>query len=128
MVSIWYPAGGSEGRALAGYIAPRPGRLLAEALLRQVDRDPAMVDLSAVRTHAYQDAPARRGSYPVVLYSPGGGQSRSVGTVLVEDLASQGYVVVSIDHTYEAPAMRFREGAWRRPPFRHGVQRTSLGR
>ncbi|MCS7478278.1 prolyl oligopeptidase family serine peptidase [Umezawaea endophytica] len=40
---------------------------------------------------------------PVILYSPGGGQSRFLGTTLVEDLVSRGYAVVSVDHTPASP-------------------------
>jgi hypothetical protein len=46
----------------------------------------------------------------VVLYSPGSGDPRTWGTVLVEELASRGYVVVTIDHTYESPGVRFPDG------------------
>jgi hypothetical protein len=46
----------------------------------------------------------------VVLYSPGAGDPRTWGTVLVEELASRGYVVVTIDHTYEAPGVQFPDG------------------
>jgi alpha-beta hydrolase superfamily lysophospholipase len=38
----------------------------------------------------------------VVLYSPGAGDPRTWETALVQDLASRGYVVVTIDHTYDA--------------------------
>ncbi len=44
---------------------------------------------------------------PVVLYSPGLGTTRSWGTVLIEELASRGCIVVSIDHTYEAFGVDF---------------------
>jgi predicted dienelactone hydrolase len=39
-----------------------------------------------------------------VLYSPGLGTSRTFGSQQVEDLVSHGYVVVTVDHTGEAPA------------------------
>jgi hypothetical protein len=43
------------------------------------------------------------GRHPVVLYSPGFGTSRLLATFQVEELASRGYVVVTLDHTGEAP-------------------------
>jgi hypothetical protein len=49
----------------------------------------------------------------VVLYSPGSADPRAWGTVLVEELASRGYVVVSVDHTYESPAVQFPDGSVR---------------
>ncbi|MEU8587460.1 lipase [Streptomyces sp. NPDC048664] len=44
---------------------------------------------------------------PVVLYSPGLHSNRSLGTVLTEELASHGYLVVAIDHTYDAGLVEF---------------------
>ncbi len=55
--------------------------------------------------------PGRRArDWPVVLFSPGFGASREENTALIEDLASRGYVVVSFDHTYEAPVVEFPDG------------------
>ncbi|MGK5738083.1 hypothetical protein [Micromonospora sp. URMC 103] len=61
------------------------------------------VDFAATRTSGHRGAPVARQErpYPVVLYSPGAGDPRAWGTSLVQDLASRGYVVVTIDHTYD---------------------------
>lgn len=53
----------------------------------------------------------------MVLFSPGFSSPRSVGTAVVEDLAGQGYVVVSIDHTYEAAQVEFPGGRVERSKF-----------
>jgi dienelactone hydrolase len=73
------------------------------------------VDWAAIRTHARKGAPVdtRGGRRPVVLYSPGSGDPRVWGTALVEELASRGYVVVTIDHTYESPGVQFPDGSVR---------------
>ncbi|MFD0205695.1 MULTISPECIES: hypothetical protein [Saccharothrix] len=47
------------------------------------------------------DAPARPVPRPVVLYSPGLVDPRAFGTTTAEELASRGYVVVTIDHPGE---------------------------
>ena len=44
------------------------------------------------------------------MLSPGFTNSRSVLTTLAEDLASHGYVVAGIDHTYESFATAFPDG------------------
>ncbi|KAI9812327.1 MAG: hypothetical protein M1827_004776 [Pycnora praestabilis] len=49
-------------------------------------------------------------AFPVVLFSPGGGNSRLLYTTLVEYLASTGYIVVSIDHPYDAEIVEFPDG------------------
>jgi dienelactone hydrolase len=70
------------------------------------------VDWTGVRTSSHLLAPpaSRPDGYPVVLYSPGQGVPRTLGTALVEDLASRGYVVVSIDHTHDASEVAFPGG------------------
>jgi predicted dienelactone hydrolase len=68
--------------------------------------------LSTTRTNAVSDAtPAGgQGSLPLVVLSPGFTNSRSSLTALAEDLASNGYVVAGIDHTYESHATAFPDG------------------
>ena len=46
----------------------------------------------------------------MVLFSPGSGMDRSSDTALVENLASYGYAVVTIDHTYDAGEVEFPDG------------------
>jgi dienelactone hydrolase len=41
---------------------------------------------------------------------PGVGDPRTLGNTLTEELASRGYVVVTIDHTYDASEVEFPEG------------------
>lgn len=117
MVSVWYPsrnAGGRDvgGYPLAPYMPPKAGVRFEQDTLGSVGLGPKQVDLEGVRTHASANAPAdtREGRRPVVLYSPGGGLPRALGTTLAEELASRGYVVVAMDHTYEASAVEFPGG------------------
>src|SRR5271170_7914893 len=108
MISLWYPAAPSDGRR-ARYMTPAESELLlASRGLTGVPRDA----LSAVRTNAVSDAtPAgRQRSLPLVVLSPGFTNSRSSLTALAEDLASHGYVVAGIDHTYESLATAFPDG------------------
>ncbi|MFD4461713.1 hypothetical protein [Nocardia sp. NPDC058480] len=75
------------------------------------------IELPGALVHARRGAPAQAaGTYPVVLYTPGGGVSRILGTGIAEDLASRGYAVVTVDHTYESgPAVEFPGGRIVRP-------------
>lgn len=63
-------------------------------------------------THGAVGAPVahQRGGRPVVLYSPGFRGTRDSGTVLVEELVSRGYIVVTIDHTHDSSAVEFPDG------------------
>jgi predicted dienelactone hydrolase len=108
MVSLWYPATPSDGRR-ARYMTP------AESELQLTSRGIAGLPqdaLSTVRTNAASDAtPAgHQRSLPLVVLSPGFTNSRSTLTALAEDLASHGYVVAGIDHTYESFATAFPDG------------------
>jgi dienelactone hydrolase len=108
MVSLWYPAAQSGGPR-ARYMTPAESELQLTSRAITGIRAGA---LSTVRTNAVSDAtPAgpQRG-LPLVVLSPGFTNSRSVLTALAEDLASHGYVVAGIDHTYESFATAFPDG------------------
>jgi len=108
MVSLWYPAVPSDGRR-ARYMTPAESEL--QLTSRGITGVPPDV-LSTVETNAVSDArPAgRQRSLPLVVLSPGFTNSRSALTGLAEDLASHGYMVAGIDHTYESYATAFPDG------------------
>ena len=108
MVSLWYPATPQDGRR-APYMTPAESGL--QLTSRGITGVPPGV-LSTVRTNAVSDAtPAGRPrALPLVVLSPGFTNSRSTLTALAEDLASHGYVVAGIDHTYESFATAFPDG------------------
>ncbi|MGW4813558.1 alpha/beta hydrolase family protein [Kitasatospora cineracea] len=114
MVSVWYPAVPATGGAPAPYMAPAAGAHFGgpEGVgLINYGVTPGSTDWSAIRTHARTDARVLPGGpRPVVLYSAGLGDPRTWGTALVEDLASRGYLVVTVDHTYEASEVAFPDG------------------
>jgi predicted dienelactone hydrolase len=68
--------------------------------------------LSTTRTNAVSDATPSGvpRSLPLIAASPGFTNSRSSLTALAEDLASHGYVVAGVDHTYESYATAFPDG------------------
>jgi dienelactone hydrolase len=108
MVTLWYPAAPSD-EPRARYMTP------AESGLHLTSRGIGGVPpdmLSTVRTNAVSDAtPAgRERTLPLVVLSPGFTNSRSTLTGLAEDLASHGYVVTGIDHTYESFGTAFPDG------------------
>ncbi|WP_406638330.1 alpha/beta hydrolase family protein [Amycolatopsis sp. WGS_07] len=108
MISVWYPArpgSGPKARYLPAAAAPYFDQGAAPALGLPTGK----VDWAAVETHARANAPVR-GRWPVVVYSPGWGSLRALGSATAEDLASRGYIVVTIDHTGEAPFVVFPDG------------------
>ena len=131
MVSLWYPAVPSDG--------PRAQYMTrAEAELQLASRGITGIPpdtLTAVRTNAISGArPAgRQHSLPLVVLSPGFTNSRSTLTALAEELASHGYVVAGIDHTYESHATAFPDGRVttclaRDAPRRDRMEQVAAGR
>jgi predicted dienelactone hydrolase len=110
MVRLWYPATRSTHRPAARYMPPRQADLLVEQLNAGTGADfPA--DLLTFPTHARQDAPAARGPRrPVLLFSPALGTNAVLYTALLEELASRGYAVAGIEHTFDAAAVEFPGG------------------
>lgn len=110
VVQLWYPATSSPpGVERAMYM----GRSEEEATIvldgvadyLGVPRF-VLADLARVRSHAVPDAPVVDGGqrFPVVLFSPGLGGTRTQNTAWAEDLASRGYVVAGLDHPYDTAA------------------------
>ncbi|MCC5478415.1 alpha/beta hydrolase family protein [Streptomyces barringtoniae] len=106
MIQLWYPAHAAHGHPPVPWMSPGADPVFE----REQGIPPGTLLLPT--THAHLDAPVDRGrcGRPVVLYSPGLRSDRSLGTVLIEELASHGYLVVAIDHTYDADQVEFPGG------------------
>ena len=108
MVRLWYPA--APGREpLAAYQTPRASAIYA-GYLNFVNGTDYPPDLLAFPSHSRQDAPATGRRRPVVLFSPDGTSNAVDATGLHEELASRGYVVAGIDHTFDAGVVEFPGG------------------
>jgi predicted dienelactone hydrolase len=125
MVSVWYPASSAGRFPSAPWMPQVAGALFLNQLISSLPttgpntappgRPPSSIPLPGVRLPVTQ---ARQGAavdlsahnYPVVLYQPGFGDVRALGNGLVSDLASRGYIVVTMDDTYEAAEVAFPGG------------------
>ncbi|WP_331743774.1 acetylhydrolase (plasmid) [Streptomyces sp. NBC_01136] len=98
MASVWYPAREVGRYPRARWMAAAPLR----ALLTSAGFEPDAV--MAPLTVGHEGAPVRRtgGRWPVVVFSHGAHDHRADTTIVVQELASHGYVVVTVDHTYDA--------------------------
>ncbi|KAF7597154.1 hypothetical protein BBP40_009493 [Aspergillus hancockii] len=50
---------------------------------------------------------ARASTYPLILFSPGSGNSRLLYSAIAQQLSSTGYIVVTVDHPYDAGIVTF---------------------
>jgi dienelactone hydrolase len=110
MTTVTYPARRVERYPRGRWFsAPVAAELEAAAEQPPFDLPPGSVDLASPRAHAHLGAPVAQPSgrpgkgWPVVVFSPGFNTPREHNTAQIEDLASRGYIVVSVDHTFEAP-------------------------
>jgi dienelactone hydrolase len=114
MVSVWYPARDTSRYPRAPQMLPGAAAHFGSAngAAAQLYNVPAgTVNWAATLASGHTGAPAARGgAFPVVLYSPGAGEDRTWGTTLVQDLASRGYVVVTVDATYDSSEVEFPGG------------------
>jgi dienelactone hydrolase len=115
VIDVWYPAEAAPRQGSADYLPDFAAlrRAAGEEGLR-AEFGPAYEALAAgrIRTHSVENAPfARRlGHCPVLIFSHGFGVLSRTYTGQLEDLASHGYVVAAIAHTYETMATVFPDG------------------
>jgi predicted dienelactone hydrolase len=106
MVTVWYPAVEMAQAPLRPWLSPGPARIYAETFGLPAER------LTFGPSHGRLGAPANtsEGARPIIVFSPGMGMSRELSTAHAEDLASHGFVVVTMNHTYESSATEFPGG------------------
>lgn len=114
VVQAWYPASLSPSMVRAPLFPdPRqPQRLLAGSFGLPAA---AFSYVSGIAGHGVIDAPVETGGpdngrYPVLVFSHGFGSFSSQNSLLMEHLASHGYIVFSIDHPYQATWVELSEG------------------
>lgn len=105
MISVFHPAVDDGGPVANQFPAA-----VAAAVGGNLGLPAGLVDWAATKTHSVRDATMAPGRFPVVLYSPGAGDPRDWNVSLAEDLASRGFVVVTIDHPGDGPAVQFPDG------------------
>src|SRR5690349_2953197 len=97
LVQLWYPTVVRRGPH-AAYASPQ-----IAALLQNVFKLPNGTFL--FKTAATLDAPPAAGRHPLLLLSHGLGTLPEFSSALAGDLASRGYLVAAIAHTYDAAAV-----------------------
>ncbi|PTM84270.1 platelet-activating factor acetylhydrolase isoform II [Streptomyces sp. VMFN-G11Ma] len=103
MVSLWYPATSTSGH----YQAPWQPSISGAHFLASRGLSTRQVTLPRTAGHVLAPVKTSLGKLPVLLYSTGLHSDRSMGTALAQDLASRGYLVVTVDHTHDANEVQF---------------------
>jgi predicted dienelactone hydrolase len=101
-IRIWYPANKSSCIVPISYIEYAEERKLA---LPEKSPLPASFfdKVSEVKSNSYQDAQIadQKLKYPILIFSHGYGAGMNQSTVLMEELASHGYILISVGHAFE---------------------------
>ncbi len=105
LVRIWYPAD-STGGSTRPYMPPA----VADAWRGTLPASPGFE--RAITTNAVSDAPisSSQHRWPVLLFSPGRSFPVENYQILLEQLASHGWVVVAISHPHEEAATLLPDG------------------
>ncbi|CAL9318799.1 alpha/beta hydrolase family protein [Streptomyces sp. SudanB182_2057] len=104
MATVAYPAVDVRDRPRLPWLPPGAERALKARYGGALD------GYAMPLTHGAEGAPARPGRYPVLLYSPGAASDRTFNTLVVEELVSWGYAVVTVDHPYDSGEVEFPDG------------------
>jgi predicted dienelactone hydrolase len=114
MVRFWYPTSGNATCTPADYTSA--------AVLSQFSQL-LHTTLPQISTNSCLNAPIATGAHPLVIVTPGFTGTFTDYTFLTEDLASRGYVVVAVDHTYESTAVEFPDGRVEQGVFGNSLTR-----
>ncbi|MFJ9417994.1 alpha/beta hydrolase family protein [Streptomyces sp. NPDC101227] len=106
MVSLWYPATQTAGHPAAPWLESAA----ATHFLTSRGVSPNAVTLPTTAGHTGAPVDPKAGKLPVLLYSTGLHSDRATGTALAQDLASRGYLVVTLDDTHDDGEVQFPGG------------------
>jgi len=110
-IQIWYPAETIKGYERVPWM--REGKLLTQTLAREMKLPFFALDQTTlVMSNSYEKAPIsqKQEKYPVIVISHGWTGFTNLHTDVVEELASNGYIVVGIDHTFGSQITVFNDG------------------
>ena len=111
VVQVWYPAVNVAGVPVS-YIdqwEKRIGPIAAQIELPKM----LISSIKNVQSNSYLNAEmdSLHKPFPLIIFSHGLGGMRMQNTIQMEALASEGYVVVAIDHAYDANITLFEDGS-----------------
>ncbi|NDJ75428.1 MAG: hypothetical protein GYB65_04140 [Chloroflexi bacterium] len=106
LVEVWYPAAPAEDAMFGPYMEPE----MADLFSVMYGLPEGSVDLIA--SNAFPDAPLADAleQYPVLVLSPGFSAAPRQYSVLIEEMASYGYVVFAVSHPYVTTMTVFPDG------------------
>ena len=111
IIQIWYPSEISPSNKRASWMAK--AKIFAPAIATQIGMPSFFLDhLALVKIPAYKESTVASSdqAYPVILFSHGWNGFNAQNTSQALELASHGYIVIGIQHTYGAVITVFNDG------------------
>jgi predicted dienelactone hydrolase len=107
VVQLWYPAATEKG---------------PKAMYRMKGETSFVSSYQSVlATDAIQDAPLALNRFPVIVHNDGWHGLRHRATSLTQEIASQGFVFVSVSHPYNSSMVRLSDGRVANPDYGHDI-------
>ena len=112
LVRVWYPAASTQGSEPRPYFDAMEAKNTARSMGQLFGFGPFIAYMRHVRTNSFENAPLQAGAtnLPTVIYSHGYTAFLNQNTALMEELASHGYVVYSLQHTGDSSTTVFPNG------------------
>lgn len=116
VVQAWYPAAVVDDPPDPAPLIPQAERVAAVLSDRLGFPPFALNHLNLIKANGRPELPAaplpaaEAQGRPIILFSPGYSSSRLQSTTLMEELASHGYVVLAVDHTFGGVMTIFPDG------------------
>ncbi len=106
-VTVYYPADDAQGKISAHYAFPEAFDIISKMSFGMMSKR-----VTQVKTHCYPDIviSKKHKSYPVIIFNHGIYSYTTQNTVLCSDLASSGYIVLSIGHPFGSGAVKYLDG------------------
>ena len=112
IAQVWYPSHKQEGKEPLPYI---DNIELRSKTLGAAGGFPGWISehISLIKTHSFLNASpnTQNGPFPLLIFSHGITGMRQIHTSVIEELTSNGYVVVGIDHPYDCNLTIFEDGS-----------------
>jgi len=111
MIQVWYPADVRATDQRAPWMAN--AKIFAPAIATFINLPPFFLDhLALVKVPAYENSQVAKSeaAFPVIIFSHGWNGFNAQNTGQALELASHGYVVAAIQHTYGAVVTVFSDG------------------
>ena len=111
MLRVWYPASVEDDATPEPFVREiEPAHQIFSRWVPMPEF--TLSHLKKIESHSYLNAPIAQSNekFPILIFNHGNSFYAAQNSILMEELASHGYLVISIDHSYHASWVQFPDG------------------